>query len=244
MRKIIALIAALTTLLLITGGLAVADNHQGAQNKDGDYNSQGESVAGIFAPLSEIILLFGATSEAETDKEEPAHAESSAGQVILFGEALPIFGVNCAATGDPDEGVDRDQQEASLIDEQFGDSSLTLLRAYCDARAVKHNNAMASSENTVLAADLEGELGATVLHSESETKTTSGQARSSSGFTAAEVKAGDETLTVVDCEARSKDTHGTEDDEVDGTLLAGGGESLDDPGLCELFVGSDASHER
>lgn len=109
---------------------------------------------------------------------------------------------------------------------------------------MKHNNAMGRSENTVAEVNLEDEIRARVLHSVSDSTTTSGQARSSSGFTVAEAQAGDDEVKAVDCAARSVDTHGTEHDETGGTLLAVGDEGIDDPGLCELFVGSDANHQR
>lgn len=247
-RRSATVAAAIGIAGMIGAGGALADANN--KNERNDYRSHGSSSAGldllgdvagapvlpgVVPPETAGIIVVGSTSTESNTNRGGSDGHASATPLSVLGLSVPGTASECAAAGDPDSGKVRSTDHASAL--SVGDGSVaqvSLLSSSCEATAVKTNNASGHAEASVASAAVPDVASVSVLTSESDSKTTSGQSHSDSSFTvvAADVEplgdAGE--VVIVRCSASSFDNNGTEGSSSSTTPVSG----VDAPVACPL----------
>jgi hypothetical protein len=244
--RMLSLLLVVPALALLFAPVAMA----GAGGKQPQYDSDSSSRAGICLELlgiqDDLLEISCTESESSTDNSgATGRSEATPLEVLNLGIPGVTEAVCGPVAGAPGEGAQRVGQSVGV-----DGGSVELANASCSAKAVQENNADGRTAESTLLSVSGGQGGDSasldVAQSEADSKTTSGSAHSDARFTAAEaqvnVQGNNASVTAVDCTSRSMANNGGSRTETSGSLVDAGGVQVEDPGLCALFVHSEASY--
>lgn len=202
MRKHLLVIALPLAALAFGGGAVLANANN--KNPRNDYHSEGHSDSGVEIVVPDVgaVSLGHASSDTETDAQDPSEAHSAAEGLSILGIVIGPS-VACDAQAAPTGGVVKDSDSDELIGVAEGPVAARVLPADCDARAVQNNNSHSSARTALADVAVDGVASASLLESEARSQTTSGQAHSWASFTVADLEALGYHVEVLRCEETS-----------------------------------------